>query len=117
MLELGLTLSGLLLRPGVNIGGEPCPRWSLDPETNIRVTCDASPSNDRSESTLEVNPTNPYNMIGSSKRFTNPLTYAFSLAAYATFDGGQAWQEAAPLGLLAGWDGVSDPTVAFDDVG
>ncbi|MGF6921542.1 sialidase family protein [Paraburkholderia sp. 40] len=89
----------------------------LGPRYNIRVTCDASPSNDRSESTIEVNPTNPYNMVGSSKRFTDPHTYAFSLAAYSTFDAGRSWQEAAPLGLLAGWDGVSDPTVAFDDVG
>jgi hypothetical protein len=87
------------------------------PRANVRVTCDSSPSNDRSESTLVANPTNPYNMVGSSKRFTNPQTYAFSLAAYATFDGGQSWTEAAPLGLLAGWDGISDPTVAWDDVG
>lgn len=89
----------------------------LGPRNNIRVTCDASPSNDRSESTIEVNPTNPYNMVGSSKRFTDPHTYAFSLAAYSTFDAGRSWKEAAPLGLLTGWDGVSDPTVAFDDVG
>src|SRR5260370_31507687 len=89
----------------------------LGPRYNIRVTCDASPSNDRSESTIEVNPTNPYNLIGSSKRFTDPHTYAFSLAEYSTFDAGRSWQEAAPLGLLAGWDGVSDPTVVFDDVG
>ena len=93
------------------------PPFILGPRNNIRVTCDASPSNDRSESTIEANPTNAYNLIGSSKRFTDPQTYAFSLAAYSTFDGGQSWQEAAPLGLLAGWDGVSDPTVAFDDVG
>jgi hypothetical protein len=93
------------------------PPLILGPRNNIRVTCDASPSNDRSESTIEVNPTNPYNLVGSSKRFTNPQTYAFSLAAYATFDAGRSWQEAPPLGLLAGWDGVSDPTVAFDDLG
>ena len=89
----------------------------VGPRANIRVTCDASPSNDRSESALAANPLDPYNLVGSSKRFTNPQTYAFSLAAYATFDGGQSWLEAAPLGLLAGWDGVSDPAVAWDDVG
>ena len=93
------------------------PPLILGPRYNIRVTCDASPSNDRSESAVEANPTNPYNLVGSSKRFTNPQTYAFSLAAYSTFDAGRSWQEAAPLGLLAGWDGVSDPAVAFDDVG
>jgi hypothetical protein len=89
----------------------------VGPRANIRVTCDASPSNDRSESALAANPLNPYNLVGSSKRFTNPQTYAFSLAAYATFDGGQSWTEASPLGLLSGWDGVSDPAVAWDDVG
>jgi hypothetical protein len=56
-------------------------------------------------------------MVGSSKRFTDPLTYAFSLGAYATFDGGQTWMEAPSLTLLAGWAGTSDPAVAFDDVG
>jgi hypothetical protein len=45
------------------------------------------------------------------------MTYAFSLAAYASFDGGQSWTEAPPLGLLAGWDGTSDPAVAWDDIG
>lgn len=93
------------------------PALILGPRNNIRVTCDASPKNDRSESALAANPTNPYNLIGSSKRFTDPQTYAFSLAAYSSFDSGQSWQEAAPLGLQPGWDGVSDPTVAFDDVG
>ena len=84
---------------------------------NVRVTCDISPSNDRSESALAANPLNPYNLVGSSKRFTDPHTYAFSLAAYTTFDGGQSWSEAAPLGLMAGWDGTSDPAVAWDDLG
>ncbi len=74
------------------------PPLILGPRYNIRVTCDASPSNDRSESAIEANPTNPYNLVGSSKRFTNPQTYAFSLAAYSTFDAGRSWQEAAPLG-------------------
>jgi hypothetical protein len=56
-------------------------------------------------------------MVGSSKRFTNPAKYEFSLAAYATFDGGQSWIEAPPLGLLAGWAGISDPSVGWDNLG
>src|SRR5258707_413371 len=95
----------------------------LGPRFNRRVTCSPSPTNDRSESTLEVNPLDPYNMVGASKRFINPMTYAFSLAAYATFDGGLSWTEAPPLALLTdpdptkAWAGVSDPAVAWDNAG
>jgi len=84
---------------------------------NRRVTCDTSPSNDRSESQIAANPLDPYNLVASSKRFTNPATYAFSLACYATFDGAQSWTEASPLGLMAGWGGLSDPALAWDNAG
>jgi hypothetical protein len=56
-------------------------------------------------------------MVGASKRFTNPATYTFSLAAYATFDAGQSWTEAAALTLPPGAVGTSDPAVAWDDAG
>src|SRR5689334_5211815 len=88
----------------------------IGPRCNRRVTC-SGPSNARSESALAVNPLDSYNMVGSSKRFTNPATYDFSLAAYTTFDGGQSWTEAPPLTLLAGWAGVSDPSVGWDNLG
>jgi hypothetical protein len=88
----------------------------LGPRCNRRVTCDPSPSNARSESDLVVNPLDPYNMVGSSKRFTNPATYAFSLAPYVTFDGGQSWTEGS-LSLLGGWAGTSDPAVAWGNTG
>jgi len=94
----------------------PAPVLS-SPRCNRRVTCDGSPSNARSESSIAVNPLDPYNLVGASKRFTDPATYAFSLAAYATFDGGQSWIEAPPLTLLPGWTGTSDPSVAWDDLG
>jgi hypothetical protein len=84
---------------------------------NTQVTFDASTANARSESAIVVNPTNPQNIVGSSKRFTNPATYDFSLSAYASFDGGTSWTEAAPLGLQPGWAGVSDPTLAWDAAG
>lgn len=89
----------------------------VGPRCNRRVTCDLSPSNARSESAIAVNPLDPYNMVGASKRFTDPSIYAFSLAAYATFDGGLSWVEAPPLTLLPGWAGTSDPAVAWDDQG
>jgi hypothetical protein len=84
---------------------------------NRRVTCDASPSNARSESQIAVNPLNPNNLVSSSKRFTNPATYDFSLAAYASFDGGLTWTEAPPLALQPGWGGLSDPALAWDSAG
>src|ERR1051325_1128039 len=89
----------------------------IGPRCNRRVTCDASPNNARSESALAINPLDPYNMVGSSKRFTNPSKYEFSLAAYATFDGGLSWIEAPTLGLLPGWAGISDPSVCWDNLG
>jgi hypothetical protein len=56
---------------------------------NVRVTVDADPAHARSESSIAVNPLNHLNMVGASKRFSDPATYAFTLAAYATSDGGQ----------------------------
>lgn len=92
------------------------------PKCNRRVTC--SPPSDpqflagnRSESALIINPKDPYHLVGASKKFTNRLTYAFSLAAYYSFDGGQSWNESPPLGLLYDWTGVSDPTLTFDSLG
>lgn len=84
---------------------------------NTQVTFDASANNARSECAIVVNPRNPANLVGSSKRFTSPQTYEFSLAAYASFDGGVSWAEAAPFGLEAGWAGISDPTLAWDKTG
>jgi hypothetical protein len=55
-------------------------------------------------------------MIASSKRFTKLSTYAFSLAAYATFDGGQTWIE-SPLTLPSGAAGTSDPAITWDSLG
>jgi hypothetical protein len=84
---------------------------------NTQVTFDASTANARSESAISVNPSNPANIVGASKRFTNPQTYDFSLAAYASFDGGTSWTEAAPFALQPSWAGISDPTLAWDGAG
>jgi hypothetical protein len=95
----------------------------IGPRCNRRVTCDSNPNNDRSESAIAADANNPYHLIGSSKKFTDPQTYAFSLAPYASVDGGQSWVEGidaatnGPLQLLAGWAGTSDPAVAWDDAG
>jgi hypothetical protein len=84
---------------------------------NIRVTYDTNPDNARSESSIAVNPLDPENMVAGSKCFTNPSQYQFSLAVYSTFDGGQSWTEAAPLTLLPGWAGTSDPALSWDNQG
>ena len=84
---------------------------------NTQVTFDTDPANARSESAITVNPANPANIVGASKRFVNPHTYDFSLAAYASFDGGTSWVEAAPFALEPGWGGISDPTLAWDAAG
>ena len=95
----------------------------IGPRCNRRVTCDSNPNNDRSESAIAADPNNPYHLVGSSKKFTNPHNYIFSLAAYASLDGGQSWVEGVdaatngPLQLLSGWGGTSDPAVAWDDAG
>src|ERR1700736_467187 len=87
-------------------GGMKMPTVILGPRCNRRVTCSPDPHNDRSESAVIVNPTDPYNMVGSSKKFTDPHTYAFSLAAYCTFDGvGNAYL----IGLLFGVPTATDP--------
>ena len=90
---------------------------------NTQVTFSPSLLNARSESELETDPRNPLNVVGASKRFTNPSTYDFTLAAYASFDGGESWTEAPPLALLGNpdpnkrWSGISDPVIAWDNAG
>ena len=85
--------------------------------SNVQVTFDANLANARSESAVSVNPRNAANIVGASKKFTNPHLYEFTLAAYSSFDGGQTWAEAPPLQLEPGWGGVSDPTLAWDGAG
>ena len=55
-------------------------------------------------------------MVGASKKFIDPATYQFRLAPIYTFDGGQTWHE-SQLPIEPGWNGMTDPTVAFDDFG
>jgi hypothetical protein len=90
---------------------------------NTQVTYSPSPDNARSESELETDPRNPLSVVGASKRFIHPSTYDFTLAAYASSDGGATWTEAPPLALLGDpdpnklWAGISDPVLAWDNAG
>ncbi len=76
----------------------------------------SSPLQSRSESVIAINPMNESNMVGASKKFTDPARYHFKLGPIYTFDGGSTWHEST-LPLEAGWDGMTDPTVAFDTFG
>jgi len=91
------------------------PYLTRQPIPNVQVSFDQSPDNARSESSLVVNPKNYLNMVGASKRFTDPSKYQFSLVAYASHNGGLNWQET--LLVPPGSDFTSDPTVTYDDVG
>ena len=82
---------------------------------NVQVTFDNSPNNARSESSIAINPSNPLQIVASSKRFTNVQTYNFTLATEYSSDGGQTWHPSAALALPAGATVMTDPTLAWDD--
>ncbi|GGH17828.1 hypothetical protein GCM10007036_19570 [Alsobacter metallidurans] len=70
-------------------------------------------SQSRSESDLAVNPRNPSNLVGASKRFDEPQKYHFHLSPFYSLDGGETWGEST-LPMLPGWQGMTDPAVTFD---
>jgi hypothetical protein len=95
----------------------------LFPQENIQVTS-GTPTEARSESVIAVNPRNPNNMIGASKRFSDITTYRFTIGVRVTLDGGTTWQDSTPP-LLPEWSrwqgdleiegpGMTDPAVVFD---
>lgn len=81
-----------------------------------RKATSSSALESRSESVIAINPLNELNMVGASKKFIDPAKYHFKLGPIYTFDGGQTWHEST-LPLEQGWDGMTDPTVAFDTFG
>ena len=87
----------------------------LFPGSDRRATSSSS-SESRSESVVAVNPQNESNLIGVSKKFIDPAIYHFRLGPIYSFDGGQTWHE-SQLPMQPGWDGMTDPTVAFDHFG
>ena len=85
--------------------------------SNTQVTFDTSLQNARSESSLAINPNNPLQIVGASKKFKNIKTYDFTLATAFSTDGGVSWKPSADLALLPTWTGISDPSVTWDDSG
>ena len=96
---------------------QPCPSdapWLRDP--NVCASRWSTTANDKSESDLAVDPTNPNHIVGMSKFFFSPNDYLFRLGWYVSWDGGQTWRS----GLLPGYDewmDTTDPTIAFDSQG
>ncbi len=94
-------------------GGAP---WLRDPD--VCTNRWSTKANDKSESDLAVDPTNPKHIVGMSKFFFSPQDYLFRLGWYDSIDGGKSWTS----GLLpgydeAGWMDTTDPTIAFDSQG
>src|SRR5689334_16862970 len=85
--------------------------------SNIQVTHDVNPNNARSESAIVINPNNPLQIVSASKRFNNIHTYDFTLATSFSADGGNTWQDSAAFALPPGATVMTDPTLAWDDVG
>jgi hypothetical protein len=88
--------------------------WLRDP--NVCAQRWSTIGNDKSESDLAIDPTNPDHLVGLSKVFWSPHDYVFNLEWFDSEDGGKTWT----MGLLPGydqWTSTTDPTLAFDSRG
>ncbi len=88
--------------------------WLRDPDVCAQRW--STTANDKSESDLAVDPTNPMHIVAMSKFFFSPKDYLFRLGWYDSQDGGKHWSS----GLLPGYDqwmDTTDPTIAFDSAG
>jgi len=88
--------------------------WLRDPDVCAERW--STTANDRSESDVAVDPTNPNHIVGLSKAFFSPNDYLFRLVWYDSTDGGQHWTS----GILPGYDAwmdTTDPTLTFDSEG
>jgi hypothetical protein len=83
---------------------------------NIQVTHGASLNDARSESVILINPNNPEQIVGASRKCKNLNAYDFTVATVYSTDGGIKWHDSAPL-ATPGWSGLSDPALAWDDSG
>ena len=83
---------------------------------NIQVTHGSSLNDARSESILAINPNNPAQAVGASRKCIDISAYVFTVATVYSADGEITWQDSAPL-ATPGWEGLSDPALAWDDSG
>lgn len=92
-------------------------KTGIFPSPEVRASFFQNTNQDRSESCIAVNPADNSNLIGASKLFFDPKKYKFTVAAVYSTNSGSTWHNSAPLQLLAGWEGLSDPAIAFDKSG
>ncbi len=89
--------------------------YGLFPSSTHQATSSA-PNQSRSESAVAIDVQQPDRIVGASKKFTEPANYRFGVAPVYTADSGVTWHEST-LPMKQGWDGMTDPTVAFDAFG
>ena len=75
--------------------------------SNIQVTHGASLNEARSESVILINPNNPEQIVGASRKCKDINAYDFTVATVYSADGGISWHDSAPL-ATPGWSGLSD---------
>ena len=89
----------------------------LFPGKDKRATTSSSPLEARSESVIAINPLNELNMVGASKKFIDPANYHFMLGPDLHLRRRPDVARVHACQCTTGWDGMTDPTVAFDDFG
>src|SRR5216684_4124780 len=73
--------------------------------------------NNHSESDIQVDPTNPKHLIGSTKWFASAEGYNHILGFYESWDGGKTWPVQGHIPGYEGWTDNTDPVGAFDGFG
>src|SRR6266700_1208499 len=73
--------------------------------------------NNHSESDIQVDPTNPRHVIGSTKWFASAEGYNHVLGFYESWDGGRTWPVQGHIPGYEGWTDDTDPVGAFDGFG
>jgi len=73
--------------------------------------------NNHSESDIQVDPTNPRHVIGSTKWFASAEGYNHILGFYESRDGGKTWPVQGHIPGYEGWTDDTDPVGALDGCG
>ena len=88
-------------------------RFNSPFENSNMITEEQDPLPVQNESSIAINPLNPFNLIGSAVDYRNNST----TKAYYTLDGGRTWENVDLGNARPGWRSTNDPSVAFDHLG